>query len=171
MKKNYLIPVLKRGVLLLVAISMIVSCKRNHAKLSKEQSVLVRDSVSRMAAKIARDISKNGPRAWLNYFEDTPDFFMANEGQLVFRDHQSAKTFILNTVVKNIRGIKLRWDNLRIDPLTSRLASIGADFHEDQVTSSGKKLSYDGYFTGIAHFDGQGWKLRNTHWSIKAPNK
>ena len=171
MKKNYLIPVLKHWLLLLLAISMIVSCRRNHAKLSKEQSALVKDSVSQMAAKIAKDISENGPRAWLNYFEDTPDFFMANKGQLVFRDHQSAKTFILNTLVKNIPSIKLRWDNIRVDPLTARLASIGADFHEDQVTGSGKKLSYDGYFTGIAHFDGHSWKLRNTHWSIKAPNK
>ncbi len=171
MKKNYLVSHLKYWALVLLAFSMTVSCKRTHGKLSTEQSVLVKDSVSRMAINIAADISKKGPGAWLNYFEDNPNFFMANEGQLVFKDYQSAKTFILNTLVKNIPVIKLRWDNLRVDPLTARLASIGADFHEDQVTSGGKKLSYDGYFTGIAHYDGHGWKLRNTHWSIKVPNK
>ena len=171
MKTNYLVPQLKYWALLLLTISMIFSCKRNHAKLSKEQSALVKDSVSRMAANIAADISKNGPRAWLDYFEDNPDFFMANEGQLVFKDYPSAKAFILNTLVKNISGIKLYWDNIRIDPFTPRLASLAADFHEDQVMSGGKTLSYDGYFTGIAHYDGHRWKLRNVHWSIKAPNK
>ena len=171
MKKNHIPQVFKYCALLFFVVSVLVACKRNHAKLSKEQSALVKDSVSRMAANIAADISKNGPRAWLNYFEDNPDFFMANEGQLVFKDYQSAKTFILNTLVKNIPIIKLRWDNIRIDPLTPRLASIGADFHEDQVTNGGKNISYDGYFTGIAHYDGHRWKLRNVHWSIKAPGK
>ncbi len=171
MKKSYIPQVFKYCTLLFLATALLFSCRRSHAKLSKEQSALVKDSVSRMAVNIAADISKNGPRAWLNYFEDTPDFFMANEGQLVFKDYQSAKIFILNTLVKNIPVIKLRWANIRIDPFTPRLASIGADFHEDQVTSTGKKLSYDGYFTGIAHYDGHRWKLRNTHWSIKAPGK
>jgi hypothetical protein len=171
MKKNHIPQVFKYSALLLLGICLLFSCKRNHAKLSKEQSALVKDSVSRMAANIAADISKNGPRAWLNYFEDTPEFFMANEGQLVFKDYQSAKAFISNTLAKNIPVIKLRWNNMRIDPFTPRLASIGADFYEDQVTSSGKKLSYDGYFTGIAHYDGHRWKLRNVHWSIRAPGK
>jgi len=162
----------KRGFnywcMLFLAISLMVSCHRNHTHLSDAQNTLVKDSVSRMAANIAADVSKNGPRAWLNYFENSPDFFMANEGQLVFKDYESSKAFILNTVVKNIIQIKLSWSSIRIDPLTARLASIGADFHEDQVTSSGKTLSYDGYFTGIARFDGHHWKLRNAHWSIKA---
>jgi hypothetical protein len=169
MKKKHTMPAFKYCILLLFAISLVVSCKRNHAKLSAADRALVKDSVTNMAANIAADISKNGPRAWLNYFEDSPDFFMANEGQLVFQDYQSSKTFILNTVVKNILQIKLRWEHLRIDPLTSRLASIGADFHEDQTNASGKNLSIDGYFTGIAHYDGHRWKLRNAHWSIKVP--
>jgi hypothetical protein len=91
MKKNHIPQVFKYCALLFFVVSMLFSCKRNHAKLSKEQNALVKDSVSRMAANIAADISKNGPRAWLNYFEDNPDFFMANEGQLVFKDYPSAK--------------------------------------------------------------------------------
>ena len=122
-----------------------------------------------MAANIAQDISNDGPAAWLNYFEDSPDFFMANEGQLVFKDSKTAKKFIINTLVKNIPVVKLQWDHLRIDPITSVFAAMGAGFHEDQVNSSGKKLAYDGYFTGIAHYDGHSWKLRNLHWSIMKP--
>jgi hypothetical protein len=155
--------------LLLIGINVIVSCNCDQKQMNTEKSTIVKDSVTRMMANIETDISKNGPRAWLNYFEDTNAFFMANEGQLVFTDYQSSKPFIINTVVKNIPQIKLRWAHLRIDPLTSNLASMGADFHEDQVNGSGKKLSIDGYFTGIAHYNEHSWKLRNAHWSVKAP--
>jgi len=168
MKKNYLITVFIYLSALLFAICILASCKPGNAQLSAAESTQVKDSVTRLAANIAIDVSKIGPAAWLNYFEDSPDFFMANEGQLVFKDYQSAKSFILNTVVKNISVIKLKWDNIRVDALTPAIASIGADFHEDQVTSTGKTLTYDGYFTGIAHFNGHSWKLRNTHWSIKS---
>jgi hypothetical protein len=169
MKKRYSITGFKFGHLLLLALSLFVSCKHNQEHLSIKESSQVKDSVSRMTANIARDISNKGPAAWLNYFEDTPDFFMANDGQLVFKDYPSAKAFILNTVVKIIPGIKLRWDHIRIEPLTPELASIGADFHEDQINNVGKTLSYDGYLTGVAHYSGRAWKLRSLHWSIKAP--
>jgi hypothetical protein len=154
-------------LIVLPVLSLTISCRSHHARLSADKYKLVNDSVRQMTANIAADVSKNGPKAWLDYFEDTPDFFMANEGVLVFKDRQSAKTFILNTVVKIIPQIKLQWSSIRIDPLSRDIASIGADFHEDQVTNTGAKLSYDGYFTGVAHFDGHHWKLRNAHWSIK----
>ena len=171
MKKSYLTKGFKYFVLLLLVFNLFVSCRHDHKRLSKAENTFVKDSVSKMAANIARDVSNKGPAAWVNYFEDTPNFFMANEGLLVFHDYQSAKTFILNTVVKMIPHITLRWSNLRIDPLNARLASIGADFHEDQVLSTGKNLSIDGYFTGIVHYDGHHWKLRNCHWSVKASDK
>jgi hypothetical protein len=155
--------------LLLLAINVIVSCNCDQKQLNTKKTTIIKERVKGMMANIETDVSKNGPRAWLNYFEDTPDFFMANEGQLVFKDHQSARAFIIGTVVKIIPYIKLRWEHIRIDPLTSNLASIGADFHEDQVTNTGKKLSIDGYFSGIAHYEGHDWKLRNAHWSVKAP--
>jgi hypothetical protein len=168
MKKSHTIKGCKYFVLLLFVFTLLVSCKRNHARISAAERAVVRDSMISMYSNIARDVSSKGPAAWVNYFEDTPDFFMANDGQLVFRDYQSAKSFILNTVVKMIPHITLRWSHLRIEPLNARLASLGADFHEDQVLSNGKKLSINGYFTGIAHYDGRAWKLRNCHWSARA---
>ena len=157
-------------ITLLFALNVFISCKSDHAQLSVTETALVKDSVTQMAANIARDISRNGPRAWLNYFEDSPGFFMANQGGLAFHDYQSARVFILNTLVKSIIHIKLRWIHLRIDPVSTDTASIGADFHEDITDAAGKTISVDGYFTGLAHNNGDKWKLRNLHWSVKSPS-
>lgn len=91
---------------------------------------------------------------------------MASEGQLVFPNNDSAKNFIKNTLVKSISKIELHWNNIRVDPLTTRLAGIAANFHEDITDYEGKKITEDGYFTGIAHQTPQGWQLRNAHWSV-----
>jgi hypothetical protein len=168
MKKSCLLPI-KYWILLLPAISLVMSCQSNRTKLSVTETALVKDSVTLLTANIARDISGKGPVAWLKYFENSPDFFMASDGQLALQGYNSAKTFILKTLVESIPDIKLKWGRLKIDPLTNDLASVGADFHEDLIDASGKTLSFDGYFTGLAHFDGHNWKLRNLHWSIKAP--
>ncbi len=126
----------------------------------------VQDSVRQMADLIARDVSSEGPVAWLKYFENSPDFFMASAGQLVFPSKDSAISYVKNKLVTTIKKIDLRWNNLRIDPLTPRLAGISADFHEDIMGFDDRKMPVDGYFTGIAKQTSEGWQLRNAHWSI-----
>jgi hypothetical protein len=169
MKKKRLYPSLTFWVPLLLATNVIISCEQKPSHLGIPESAQVKESVSKMAVNMARDISNKGPAAWLDYFENTPGFFMASQGQLVFTDYQSAQNFILNTLDKEISKISLRWNNLRVDPLSSDLALIGADFHEDLSNISGKIISIDGYFTGMASLSNNRWKLRNLHWSIKEP--
>lgn len=150
-----------------VAAGFTLSCHHHGHRPDGVKLSQVKDSVTRLAANISQDISTNGPKAWLNYFEDSPDFFMASNGVLSFHDHQSAETFIRDTLTKTITKITLRWEHLRIDPLSPRIASMGAGFHEDMVFAGGKTGAIDGYFTGIAMDTHKGWKLRNAHWSIK----
>jgi hypothetical protein len=138
---------------------------RAQTPYSPAKRALIKDSVDRMMQNIARDITSNGPSAWLIYFKDSPDFFMASDGKLAFHDHESARLFIENTLVKNISHINLRWSDLRIDPLTTGFASAGAEFHEEISDSSGKMTPYDGYFTGVAESTDRGWQLRSAHWS------
>jgi hypothetical protein len=118
-----------------------------------------------MTESIAKNISHEGPVAWLRYFENSPGFFMASDGQLVFPNIDTAKNFINNILIKAMPEIQLRWSNIRIDPLAINLASISAVYHEDISDSTGNMTPHDGYFTAIAHQTAQGWKLRNAHWS------
>jgi SnoaL-like domain len=143
----------------------ISSCSNNAGAFTLKERSLVQDSVRLMAESIAKDVSHDGPVAWLRYFESTPDFFMASDGQLVFPNIDTATGFINNILVKSISKIELHWSNIRVDPLTAELASISAIFHEDIKDAAGKTTPGDGYFTGIAHQTSQGWKLHNAHWS------
>lgn len=159
--------VMTRTAFLLSLIVFAVSCNNDKTSLSPGQIAGIRDSVQLMTVSIARDLSRNGPAAWLHYFENTKGFFMASDGQLIFPGIDTAKNFINNILVKNISAIDLRWNNIRVDPLTAQLASIAADFHEDVTDSDGKIIRQDGYFTGIAHQTPGGWKLYNAHWSSR----
>jgi hypothetical protein len=167
MKKISLLPLLGYFAAILLYISVAVSCKKNSGHFAAVENVLVKDSVTRMTTNIAKDLSAQGPIAWLDYFEKAPGFFMANDGQLALNDYPAAVSFVKTTLIKRIPKIALQWKNVKIDPLSSTFAAIGADFHENIVFSDGKTISVDGYFTGTAHFDGKRWKLRNLHWSSK----
>ncbi|MFI5185428.1 MAG: hypothetical protein ACHQF0_01750 [Chitinophagales bacterium] len=154
-----------RTAILIILMSIVVSCNHTTGSLTTKQISDVQDSVRVLTDSIAKNISLEGPVAWLRYFENSPDFFMAADGQLVFPNIDSAKNFITNTLVKTYRNIQLHWSNMRITPVTSQFALVGAGYHEDITYSDGKKLSTDGYFTGAAHQTDQGWKLQNAHWS------
>ena len=145
------------------------SCRNPADTITKEQSSVVKDSVRQMFESIATAVSHEGPLAWLRYFENSPGFYMAADGQLVFPDNRAATNFLKNTYAKSVRSIALRWKDIRIDPLTGRTAGVAAIFHEDITDTAGKLSPSDGYFTGIAEQTSQGWQILNSHWSMIPP--
>jgi hypothetical protein len=151
-------------VLISISFCFLSSCNNRTEFTLKERS-LVQDNVQLMVESIAKNISNEGPVVWLRYFENTPDFFMASDGLLVFPDIDTATDFLNNKLIKMMPEIQLSWSNIRIDPLTTTLANISAVYHEDITDSTGKMTPHDGFFTGIAHKTSLGWKLRNAHWS------
>jgi hypothetical protein len=157
---------MKSRTLILAMSCWVVACHTNTQSLDAKETNLVIDSVRRMTANLINDLSNHGPVAWLNYFEESPDFFMVSSGQLAFKDYQSGKTFIEDTLVKYFVKINLQLNQLRIDPLTSNLASIGAGFHEELFDSTGKMALADGYLTALVKQTNQGWKFRNLQWSL-----
>ncbi len=167
MKKSQFIKVFKNGFLLLAAGSLMVACKSNPKQSAAVNRAVVKSAAADMMTNIQRDVSGKGPIAWLDYFDDSPDFFMVSDGSLVFQDYDAAKAFITNTLVKTIPHIHLQFTNVRIEALTAKLASVAAGFHEELTDPTGKILPVNGYFTGIAHLSGNTWKLRNANWSIK----
>ena len=84
---------------------LIISSSNKTETYTLNQFAIVRDSLQIMAESIAQDISREGPLAWLKYFENTPDFFMASEGELVLANYYSATNFIINSLLKT--SIKL----------------------------------------------------------------
>ncbi len=151
----------------LFALSLLFSCKQNTTSFTASQAASIKDSVMQLANNTAKDITAKGPIAWLDYFENSPDFFMASDGDLAFVNYAAANSFIKNTLVHQMRAITLKWSNIRINPTSPDYATMAANFHEDITDLAGKTMPFDGYFTATVHQTTKGWKYLNMHWSIK----
>jgi hypothetical protein len=159
---------MKPHALLLVAAvaSILAGCQSNEPSLpDAAASQKIQAAVRLLADSISHDVTQEGPNAWLRYFERTPHFFMASTGNLMFPDYDSAARFVPRYSA-GMRRIKLTWSDVRIDPLSTRLASMGATFREVITDSTEHQLQTEGYFTAVAEETPSGWRLRNAHWSM-----
>jgi hypothetical protein len=117
---------------------------------------------------VAHDVTQDGPIAWRKHFADSPAFFMAVDGHLVFPDSAAATAGIQGAAGK-FKHVELRWgDDLRVDPLTENLAVVAASYHEVRVDAAGKRVDEDGFFTGTVEKRDGRWQFRNAHWSAAA---
>jgi hypothetical protein len=151
-------------LLLFTIVTALTACSQS-GKTQQRSTDANADTVKQMTANISRDLAAKGPIAWLDYFDNSPQFFMINDGQLAFHDYASAKSFIQDTLIKNMHRIALKWKDMRIDPLDDNVVAIGSSFHEDITMVNGQTLPFDGYFSGTAINTPNGWKLINLHWS------
>jgi hypothetical protein len=121
-----------------------------------------------MAASIARDLSRDGPLAWLRYF-DEDRFLLAVDGKLQLDGIAAARVF-LEQYAKGVSHLQLTWTDVRVDVLGPHSASLAASYREAMTDTTGHTLEPSGYFTGVAVKTPAGWKLRIAHWSsIVAP--
>jgi hypothetical protein len=129
----------------------------------------VENEVRSFARSVAQGVTKHGPSAWQDYFENSPSFFMAVDGRVQFPDGASAQAAIPN-LSRTIRKIELQWgDGLRVDPLTQDLAVVAAPWHEVMDLADGNRMDVSGYFTAVAENRNGRWQFRNAHWSTAQP--
>jgi len=137
--------------------------------LNPARAAAVEQGVRAFTQTVAHDITHDGPAAWRKHFSDTPSFFMASEGLLVF-PNSAAATAGIQDFARTIRQIELRWgDDLRVDPLTPDLAVVATSWHEIRVSTAGQRVEEAGFFTGIAEYRDGRWQFRNAHWSALKP--
>jgi hypothetical protein len=134
----------------------------NHSEpFTDQQKIAVHDSILLLTKSIARNVSIKGAAAWSDFFENTPDFFVASDGKLEFSDYES--TSLVNILPTN--KIELYWSDIRVDALSPTSAIIGTSFCEDIKETDGNNITKNGYLTATATKTSNGWRLRNLHWS------
>jgi hypothetical protein len=164
-----------RSCILLLATIFCAGCRHHrglHAAarpLTPEQSAAVASSVLSYMQSVAHDITQDGPSAWRKHFADTPAFFMADEGRLVFPNYAAADAAI-RSLESDIKQIDLKWgDDLRADPLTADFAVVAASYHELRVEKSARKIDESGFFTAVTELHDGRWQFRDAHWSVIVP--
>jgi hypothetical protein len=157
---------------LLVSLLACFGCARppaNNAPITADQKQSVENDVRKFMLTVGHDVTQNGPTAWLKYFVDTPDFFMASEGAMAFPTSQAAQQGT-EAFAKTINHMQLLWgDDLRIDPLTPDLAVVGTSWHEIRVDTQNKTADESGYFTAVVEKHNGQWQFRDAHWSALKP--
>ena len=63
---------------LIISIFYTSSCCNDTDSLTQTQYLIVKNNVTQMVESIAKNVSEKGPVAWLFYFENAHDFFMAS---------------------------------------------------------------------------------------------
>jgi hypothetical protein len=137
--------------------------------LTPERAAAVQDGVRAFTRTVAHDVTEEGPSAWRKHFADSPSFFMAVDGHLVYPNGAAAMAAIPD-LARTIKHIVLRWgDDLRVDPLTADFAVVVTSWHEVIVDAAGKRVEETGFFTGTAEYRDGRWQFRNAHWSVAVP--
>ena len=141
----------------------------DNSGLTSAQKHTIEDSVRRFVLDVAHDVSQEGPTAWRSHFADSPSFFMAVNGSLVFPNSESA-TEGTQSFARTIQHIDLHWgDDVRIDPLTADYAVVAAPWVEVQTDLKGHQVTTSGFFTALAENRNGQWQFRNAHWSEPVP--
>jgi hypothetical protein len=133
--------------------------------LTPARAAAIDESARTFMHTVAFDVTKEGPLAWLKFFNTGPEFFMAVNGQLAFPNTAAAKEGTQN-FARTMNRIDLTWgDDLRVDPLTAELAVVATSWREIQVDKAGHRTEETGYFTGLAEYRDGRWRFRDIHWS------
>jgi hypothetical protein len=132
--------------------------------ISESNCQTMNEGVHLMADAIVKDLHNEGPIAWLKYFSNSNQFFMASNGMLVFPNIDSANSFVPK-YAKQIQRVDLLWTDIRVDSLTPDYGIMAATYHETIISATGVQDTPSGYFTGVVEKTVKGWKLRDAHWS------
>ena len=136
---------------------------------TSERAAGVDRDVRAFAQAVALDVTKEGPLAWPKYLDGSPSFFLAANGQLVFREGASVAAG-MRSFASAIPHVELHWgDDLRVDPLAPDLAVMAASYRETLVSTNGSRTEQSGFFTGTVEYRDGRWQFRNQHWSVPGP--
>jgi hypothetical protein len=152
-------------VAVILAVCVLGAAGTNRSQsVTSDDALMVKRGVEEFMQTVSHSVTQEGPLAWLKYFEESPTFFMAVNGQMAFPDGASAQEGT-RKFAQTIRRLELAWGDVRVDPLTNHLAVVAASWHETQVDNTGHSVNETGYFTGLAEYRDGRWQFRNAHWS------
>ena len=150
----------------LLALLAAACCQgQNGAAAMLPAQIAETESVRALMKAVAHDVTKDGPTAWLKYFDEGPAFFMAVNGAMAFPNGSIARDGT-QKFAGTIQHIELNWgDDVRVDPLGKGLAVVGTTWREVQIDKAGHRAEESGYFTAVVERRNNRWMFRDAHWS------
>jgi len=117
-----------------------------------------------LVTSIPAALAERGPSAWLDYFEDSPSFFMVSDGAIVFADLPAARDFLAGFAAR-VSALTLSWHEPRYENVGGGVVVVTAGFDETIRMTDGTESSFGGRMSGVVRRAGDGWRLQHLHWS------
>lgn len=110
------------------------------------------------------DLERDGPTAWLSWFEPTPDFRMAAYGGLEF-DGYAAAVERVRSLATIVRRVELELATPRVTPLGPGLSAVGVAYRQRLEFTDRPTLVEQGYLSGVLRESEHRWRFVELHWS------
>jgi hypothetical protein len=147
-----------------------VGASQSHS-VNPDEAVAIDRAVRAFMQTVSHSVTHDGPVAWIKYFDASPVFFMAVNGQMAFPNAAVAQDGT-RKFAQTIRQIELKWgDDLRVDPLTNEFAIVAVSWREILIDTAGHSITETGFFTGLVEYREGHWQFRNAHWSAPVPSR
>ncbi|MFO1078518.1 MAG: nuclear transport factor 2 family protein [Planctomycetota bacterium] len=108
-------------------------------------------------------LRERGPLAWVE-LADPADFCMLSDGAVKFADHDALRT-AMAAFAPGVRGMALRWHDLRVDPLGAGVAWFAAAYDESITNADGSTAEFAGCVSGVLRRTNGAWAVTRLHWS------
>ncbi|MCA8978055.1 MAG: nuclear transport factor 2 family protein [Planctomycetes bacterium] len=147
--------------LAILAAAALAACASPPLSATAETATVA--EIRRDLESIPAALAARGPNGWLGHC-DPADFRMISDGAVKFASFGELRTAMAGFAM-TVRAMELNWRDLRIEPMTDRLAWFSTAYDERITDTVGGESTFDGSVTGMLRRVGNRWLITRLHWS------
>ncbi len=142
-------------LVLLLAVSLFVGCKRN-TDLSEAQRAAITSDVNRVISATADSINLKGFIGWIPFFHKSSDFAWVSYD--ISTPYDTLILQIARSALQN-RSVTVKWDRVLVQALAEDEASVVANYLETLVDTTGKSSQLSWTVMSTLVKVGDSWKF------------
>lgn len=147
-----------QNLLLASLLFSIVSCGKKSSGLSVKENAAIVEAIKQTLNTYYEEIKKDGLTAEFKYLDHSSEFYWAPPGFSAPISYEQVEEGVKQNAAK-FKSVENSWLTLRVDPLTSELASYTGTIHSVGTDTTGQVGDYKLIETGILIKRHDGWKL------------
>ena len=151
-------------VMIITSLTMIACGTASPSHLTESHKGAMVDSVEQMLDKYQASLNTEGFATALEYYADSPDFHIAENGRIAYAAHDSVASAL--TALHNAKSTThLELRETKIVPLAPGVAGVTARYFQVIRDSTGRELPLEGVLTMTVVHRSEGWKFLYGHTS------
>lgn len=158
-----------RAVVMLALAGLAACAAPSESELGAERASAIEDSVRRLLAEYAAQVSAGEWAAVREMYLDDPRFHWVEEGVVRYESVEAVRDAIGSLVdmleTRRFSGGELDLHDVRVIPLAPGVAHATAAFEQRFTRTEGQPLAFSGALTFLALHTDEGWRFLAGHTS------